>query len=120
MGMALKEDVVKACMDAGTDKPIDLAFLSAQAMGDANLEMEILSLFAIQLKDFTLQLRGEMGHEDIRRFTHTLKGAARSVGANALASLAEHSEREMSLDRAAFKAEFLRVCNYIGDLQRSR
>lgn len=120
MGMALREDVHRACREAGTDKPVDLAFLSAQTMGDASLEMEILSLFACQVREFDALLDEEMDAGDIYRFSHTLKGAARSIGAVRLAQLAEAAESGGKLDRGAIRDEFTRICEYVSRLRQDR
>src|SRR5690606_39087311 len=72
---------------AAGSRPIDLAHLSRQTMGDRALEQEILAMFAQQLS-----VAGErMASADVterHRLAHTLKGSARGVGAFALGDCA--------------------------------
>ena len=61
-------------------RPIDLAHLSRQAMGDHALEHEVLQLFAQQ----ALSVRSQIVNTNIRErllLAHGLKGSARGVGA---------------------------------------
>ena len=65
-------------------RPIDMAHLVKQTMGDRALEQEVLTLFARQ----AAAVRDQMAKADPRERTflaHTLKGSARSIGAFALA-----------------------------------
>ena len=119
MGMALRCDVVDACRAAGTEKPIDLAFLSAQTMGDANLEMDILNLFVAQAAEFSSSIEKADNPDDICRTAHTLKGAARSIGAFRLAELASDAEKKGKFEIGAIKKELTSVCQYISSLQQS-
>lgn len=120
MGMALREDVVNACRKSGTEKPIDLAFLSTQTMGDAALEMEILGLFASQVRDFSSQLQTAMNTDAVRVYAHTLKGASRSIGAVRLAHIASECEHSGQIDVSALRSEFDRICQYIDEIQKDR
>ncbi len=120
MGMALRRDVVDACRAAGTEKPIDLAFLSAQTMGDENLEMDILNLFSGQAAEFTALIEKAGSLEDINRVAHTLKGAARSIGAFKLAELSAKAEEQGAFDVDAVSKEMASVCQYIDILQQKR
>ena len=119
MGMALRCDVLDACRAAGTEKPIDLAFLSAQTMGDASLEMDILNLFVGQAPEFTASVEKASGAAEVSRTAHTLKGAARSIGAFRLAELASNAEKEGKFDQKTIKKELASVCRYISSLQQS-
>lgn len=119
MGMALKKDVVHACRKAGTEKPVDLAFLSAQTMGDATLEREVLSLFVAQIPQFLDKVCSVDGSSEANRTAHTLKGAAKSIGAMRLAELAENGEKNGKLDEAAIVAEFERIADYVNELSNN-
>lgn len=85
------------CLAKG--RPIDLAHLSRQTMGDKALELEVLQMFARQARESMKELAGAA--EDARAaLVHRLKGSARSVGAGALAEAAEALE-ENPADAAA-------------------
>jgi HPt (histidine-containing phosphotransfer) domain-containing protein len=69
--------------------PIDLVHLSRQTAGDRDLERELLALFADQCVR-QLQTILDAASIDLRRdAAHTLKGAARAVGAWDVATAAE-------------------------------
>jgi HPt (histidine-containing phosphotransfer) domain-containing protein len=68
-------------------RPIDLAHLARQTMGDRALEQEVISLF--------IQQAGHVGEEiahaapdECRQLAHRLIGSARGVGAFAIADCA--------------------------------
>ncbi|MGE0281925.1 MAG: Hpt domain-containing protein [Rhizobiaceae bacterium] len=70
--------------DSENGRPINLAHLARQTMGDRSLEQEVLKLFVKQAlagRDAILAASGT----DRRRLAHGLKGSARSIGAFALA-----------------------------------
>ena len=67
---------------------VDLGHLSRYTMGDVALERELLRMFAAQLEDISANLRSAQGPRHFRLLAHTLKGAARAVGAFGLARLA--------------------------------
>jgi HPt (histidine-containing phosphotransfer) domain-containing protein len=69
-------------------RPIDLAHLARQTMGDRALEQEVISLF--------LQQAGQIGEkivhassDECRELAHRLVGSARGVGAFAIADCAD-------------------------------
>ena len=72
-------------------RPIDLDHLGRQTMGDKALEAEVLRMFARQIR-VCLQDIGEGDPERVKAALHLLKGAARSVGAFAVAERAEACE----------------------------
>ncbi len=113
MAMALKSDVAQACQSEGSQKPIDLVYLSSQTMGDRALETEILGMFAVQLPQYTNLIKTSVGNEDMYRAAHTLKGAARSVGAFQLAELAADIEQSGVLHVEALDEAVSLVCDYI-------
>lgn len=80
----------EVCDQAG-ERPIDLAHLAQQTMGDRDLERDVLDLFveqALQARDRLAQA----GAAERRSIAHSLKGSARSVGAAAIARCAEAIE----------------------------
>lgn len=77
----------------GGVRPIDLAQLGRQTMGDKNLEAEVLKLFAREARSVIDTLSRDPA-ADARALAHRLKGAARAVGAVSVASAAEGLESE--------------------------
>jgi HPt (histidine-containing phosphotransfer) domain-containing protein len=74
-------------------RPIDFAHLNRQTMGDRTLEQEVLALFIHQANSVCEQI-AHAGHEGRLRLAHTLKGAAKGVGAFPIADcLAELESR---------------------------
>ena len=74
---------------------VDLAHLARYTGGDATLNAEILRLFDMQTSEMVSQLRTILERGDARSWkqvTHTLKGAARGVGAFSLADAAALAE----------------------------
>ena len=87
------------------ERPIDLEHLNRYTGGDRGLNAEILKLFEDQCAATLARLEdlarddgagGKTWHE----LTHTLKGAARGVGAFGLADIAAEAEK-IPADRAA-------------------
>lgn len=79
-----------------TEKAIDFAYLSRQTAGDHELERELLALFAQQC---VLHLRAIHGGADRQQrvdAAHTLKGAARAVGAWQVAEAADRIEEGLA------------------------
>jgi HPt (histidine-containing phosphotransfer) domain-containing protein len=65
-------------------RPVDLAHLAKQTLGDRALEQEVLKLFVQQ----ALSARDQITHaatSERLRLAHSLKGSARGVGAFAIA-----------------------------------
>jgi len=79
------------------EPPIDLAHLDRQTMGDAALQAEVLGLLDDQLTT-VLSTIGDASPEERAALAHGLKGAARGVGAFALAEGADAVERAPDLD----------------------
>jgi HPt (histidine-containing phosphotransfer) domain-containing protein len=73
-------------------RPIDLAHLARQTMGDRALETEILGMFAKQMSGARASM-GNANADERKRLAHTIKGTARSVGAFPVADVAERIER---------------------------
>lgn len=79
---------------------IDLVHLARQTAGDRELEHELLALFADQCVKLLAQIRTSPPH-DGSDAAHTLKGAARAVGAWAVADAAEKVEQSLSRRKIA-------------------
>lgn len=75
---------------APIDSPIDLDHLSRMTLGDAELEQEVLAMFAEQ----AVRLLGAMTNlpAEAGPLAHKLKGSARGIGAFAVADAAAHLE----------------------------
>ena len=71
---------------------VDFAYLEAFTAGDRQVIAEVLSLFMQQAEGWAPSLRaGDPGWRDV---VHTIKGASRGVGANALADACERAEAQ--------------------------
>jgi HPt (histidine-containing phosphotransfer) domain-containing protein len=77
----------------GDVAPLDLAHLRRFTMGDEQLELEILGLFANQLPITIADLKNAQSEKEWGMAAHTLKGSARAVGAWSLATVAESAEQ---------------------------
>lgn len=75
------------------DRPIDLVHLARHTLGDPQLEREVLQLFASQAEIYLNRLKEAADSRAWREAAHTIKGAARGIGAWQVAELAEHAER---------------------------
>ncbi len=74
-------------------RPVDLAHLARQTMGDRGLEQEVLALFV----QHALSVRDKIVDADVQQrllLAHGLKGSARGVGAFAVADCATAIERQ--------------------------
>lgn len=94
-----------------TSRPIDLAHLSRQTMGDRALEQEVLGLF-VQQAILVKEQIASASTQDRLRLAHTLKGSASGVGAFALAECAAEIE-----NRPADRATLTRLGGLIDDLR---
>ncbi|MBR0904471.1 Hpt domain-containing protein [Bradyrhizobium liaoningense] len=75
---------------APVDSPLDLDHLSRMTLGDAELEQEVLAMFAeqaVRLIAAIAAVPAEAG-----ALAHKLKGSARGIGAFAVADAAAHLE----------------------------
>jgi HPt (histidine-containing phosphotransfer) domain-containing protein len=78
-------------------KPVDLVYLRRFTMGNRELEREVLQLFVTQAPVYLRLLRAA---ESVKQWTdaaHTLKGAARAIGAWRVALCAENAEKLKSV-----------------------
>jgi HPt (histidine-containing phosphotransfer) domain-containing protein len=74
-------------------RPVDLAHLSRQTMGDRDLEREVLSLFLHQAQVVGDRLEGASPQERVL-LAHGLKGSARGIGAFRVADIADAVESD--------------------------
>ena len=116
MPMALKADISRAARAAGTEKPVDLLHLSTQTLGDRELEKQVLGVFASQAGIYVKTWKAAEGGDARRRAAHSLKGAARGIGAWHLAELAERAETPGFGEVDVLEDEVARVCAYIRSL----
>lgn len=72
--------------------PIDRAHLARYTLGNVELELEVLELFADQARTCAAALQTPMTTADWRSTTHTLKGSALAVGAWDVAERAQDAE----------------------------
>jgi HPt (histidine-containing phosphotransfer) domain-containing protein len=75
--------------------PIDMVYLARQSGGDHELEQELLALFADQCVRHLATIR-QASTEAGCDAAHTLKGAARAIGAWQVADAAEQVEKALS------------------------
>lgn len=76
-------------------RPVDLVHLSRYTGGDPKLNAEILQLFAGQAVELMVKLQAVLDARDSKgwkEITHSLKGAARGIGAFAMADAAANAE----------------------------
>lgn len=115
--MALKQDVYQARKTSGQSKPIDLVHLDSQTQGDQGLEAEILGMFETQSTIYLKMM--DCSDADTRiRAAHSLKGAARGIGAFDLADCAEEVEHIGHNGYDRLEAELARVLSYISSLKQ--
>jgi len=74
-------------------RPVDLAHLSRQTMGDRDLEREVLSLFLSQARIVGDRMDGATLQERVM-LAHGLKGSARGIGAFRVADIADAVEMD--------------------------
>lgn len=77
---------------------LDIDFLVRQTFGDPGLETELLRLFDTQAAQALARLATPANAEETRQradFVHSIKGAARAVGALATAAAAEDYEQAL-------------------------
>ena len=79
-----------------TEKAIDFAYLSRQTAGDHELERELLTLFAQQCVAHLRIIHGSADRQARMDAAHTLKGAARAVGAWQVAEAADRIEESLT------------------------
>lgn len=80
------------CGGDGGDRPVDLAHLARQTLGDRAIEQEVLAMFLRQAAQISERL-GAAGEEERKRLAHGLVGSARGIGAFKVAECAAEIER---------------------------
>ena len=97
---------------------VDFGYLETYAGGDLSLVEEVLGLFQEQTKLWGPMLDGTQ--EGWKDAAHTLKGAARGIGANALADACEAAETAgpgaLPTVHAALDAALADVSAYLHEL----
>lgn len=116
MAMALKQDVIAAQIQQGVCKPVDLVHLSNQTMGDQALEAEVLGIFASQSQIYMNLLHTSGDKVVLHRAAHSLKGAARGIGAFSLANKAEFIEHNPTACKQELAQELNRALEYVADI----
>ena len=86
---------------------LDLVHLSAQTFGDRALERELLELFEQQCRRLLPAIAGRNAIMARADAAHTLKGAARAVGAERVAAIADAIEA--TVERGCEAASLLRL-----------
>lgn len=102
---------------APSSRPIDLAHLARQTMGDRALEQEVLQLFIRQAKAALMHISKVPVSERLR-IAHTLKGSARSVGAFALADCLVAIEQGNAQAMKSLPIHIGRVCDFVAAIGR--
>jgi len=80
---------------AAQARPVDLDHLARYTGGDAALNAEVLNLFADQSAELIAKLQAVLETRDLKSWkeiTHSLKGAARGIGAFGFADAAANAE----------------------------
>ena len=104
------EQAAESCKDGGSvEAVVDLAHLDQYTLGDHALQAELLQLFREQLKCQTQELVSCTDAAVWKSAVHTLKGAARSVGAGRVAKTAEAMEQVAFSDEAGRAAVLSRL-----------
>ncbi|TKT76866.1 Hpt domain-containing protein [Aquamicrobium sp. LC103] len=85
-GMAFDRPGGESCGSSGT-RAIDLAHLARQTLNDRAIEQEVLDMFVHQLVTIKARIV-EATSEERQALAHGLKGAARGIGAFAVADCA--------------------------------
>ena len=79
----------------GGERPssaVNFAFLEGYAAGDRTLVREVLAVFRAEAAEWSASLDGQAA--DWRFVVHTMKGTARTIGAEMLGDLCEQAEED--------------------------
>ncbi|MEP3046032.1 MAG: Hpt domain-containing protein [Roseibium sp.] len=82
---------------AGPEAPIDLVQLATNTLGNRDLEVQVLHLFKSQSCSTLERLIEETDRSMRLDLVHTLKGSARAIGAQRVATVCENLEGEMKV-----------------------
>ena len=100
-------------------RPIDLVHLARQTLGDSDLEREVLAMFLRQALSVRERIGGASAEE--RRFmAHGLVGAARGIGAFAVAECAREVETSPDCEEAVGRLRLLidELQSFIGGIEQ--
>ena len=107
-------------MGAALTKIVDLEHLARYTGGDRDLNAEIMRLFDGQATELVAKLHGILEARDARSWkevTHTLKGAARGIGAFPMGDAAAQCEPLDLSDRAGATAAIAALESRAQDVQ---
>ena len=107
--MKPKQAAVSNVDGGSVEAVVDLAHLDQYTLGDHSLQVELLQLFRAQLKDQTEELVSCADEAVWKSAVHTLKGAARSIGAGQVGAVAEAMELVPYSDAAGRAAVLSRL-----------
>lgn len=85
--------------------PVDLIHLNHYTMRDEGLQREVLQLFCNQVENYVQNLWHAKTRDEWYLAAHTLKGAARSIGAWSVASAAEKAECIANFEDSIMRAD---------------
>jgi hypothetical protein len=90
---------------------VDFSYLEGFLGGDRAIVLEVLALFRQQAGEWAPRLESgpEAADADWRALAHTIKGAARGIGANSLGDACHVAEFGEAGDLAAVRAELATV-----------
>src|SRR5919107_6346009 len=91
-------DIAAPPETSAEQRVLDLVHLARQTFGDRELEREVLALFEAQCRRLLPILAGAGRECERGDAAHTLKGAARAVGAWRLAALADELETALAAE----------------------
>ncbi|MGI2032136.1 Hpt domain-containing protein [Rhizobium panacihumi] len=117
-GLAFELPEIATDGGPSASRPIDLVHLARQTMGDKDLEVEILSLFARQARAALTEIT--MAAIPASTVAHRIKGAANAVGAFKVAAIAGEIEagKTDAASLALFGAAVIEAENFINKLCR--
>lgn len=111
------EERVGALVREACEPTIDLVHLSRQTLGDAALEVELLTLFDGQAQSFAARLAQPMRRDENKwraDIAHTLKGSARAIGAFDVGRAAEAYEDAARAETADLPLRLTQLDEAIG------
>ena len=91
-------DMTKSTSEAVRAQAVDLAHLARHTMDDRDLERSVLEMFVVQSQVYLIRLKDARTADAWRDAAHTIKGAARGIGAWPVAEMADEVERLSKVD----------------------
>lgn len=91
-------EMMKSTSEAVRTRAVDLAHLARHTMDDRDLEREVLEMFVVQSQVYLIRLKDARTADAWRDAAHTIKGAARGIGAWPVAEMADEVERLSKVD----------------------